>query len=167
MIRNNFIYEIDFEFDVSKVNLNQGSTTGLLSHQRLVKDNPYMVNIHNRYNFLSDRFNIYTLNPKSSWRIHIDAKRNAALNIPIENSACARTDFYESVDNDSLELVLEKAFYVLKKEPKKIYSFFLQKPTIINTSIPHNVTNLSDNTRIILSWSIVDRYSYSDVIKYW
>jgi hypothetical protein len=99
--------------------------------------------------------------PGQSAGIHIDGysleRKNAsnfALNIPILNCEQGYMNWYngeyELVENKTKEgLKLLKIKW--KEEPKVIERALINEPTIVQVNVPHNVENLSDQQRLMLS----------------
>lgn len=136
------------------------------SHHRLVKDHEYLREVQDRFPYLSDIYNIYTLPALKNIPLHVDAKRNAAFNIPIDNTEQSETFFYEYMETPILEYDSKNVYNLIKSKVKEIYRFTLLTPTIINNSIPHMVVNHSVRPRIILSWSLKKEYKFDDGVEY-
>ena len=168
MIDNDYVYETNLGVDLdyfknlalSKQNKN---VEGLMNHQRLVKDDPYMESIRKQYPFLSNMYNIYTTREFNSMPIHIDAKRKCAINIPIQNTETSDTIFYELSGIPELEHVPKFVYHLVKSTAVEVFRFSLLKPTLINNSVPHSVVNSTNKERIIISWSISDQYDFDKV----
>lgn len=97
-------------------------------------------------------------------------KRNVAINIPVQTNEDSSTIFYKNVgqyDNPDLS-VNGKNITVKAKRYNKVErteSFVLYHAVCLNTSIPHGVTNQSDQDRIILSISFKEQYDNFYKIK--
>jgi hypothetical protein len=122
--------------------------------------------IENKVPCLSYIYNIYTLPALKNIPLHVDAKRNAAFNIPIDNTEQSETIFYDYIESPNLQYDARNVYNLIKSKVKEIYRFSLLKPTIINNSIPHMVVNHSIKPRIILSWSLRKEYQFQDCLKY-
>jgi len=114
--------------------------------------------------------------PKRFTEIHTDSVRvesvtdlldlGVALNIPLKNANTALTHWYDFSENKEINIYnikisdnftkLSSLFsidYLLKH---KVFTFTMNGPVVINTSIPHNVdTRHSGNNRFILSLQLM------------
>jgi hypothetical protein len=98
---------------------------------------------------------LIVVNPFVKKHIHIDHRDyKLALNIPLKNCDNTVTEMWDCGSN--------KPTYALTKnnvpynnydinQCKKITEFFLTKPIIFNTKIPHSVTNFSHQPRLAIS----------------
>ena len=178
MIKNDYIVELDLEFDYHKLkkvitNAKENKLKGLRSpglkdHQYLVNEFEYMKSIHPQYPFLCSVFNIYDLPPGRGMPIHLDAGRDCTINIPITGTENTWTVFYkfiDSVDNASLEYSDKSVWNTIKpEEVEEVFRFTLTRPTLVNTgSAPHKVENNSAVKRIIISWSVLPEFTFQDV----
>lgn len=166
----NIIFYPKFRFDldqIKKIVMEEQYNTKNLdsSHHRLVESHPYLQELKNQFDFLSPLYNIYTLPGKKIISLHVDAQRKAALNFPIDNTEHSHTIFYEYQEDPVFVYDAENVYNLIKSQVKEIYRFSLTTPTLINNSIPHCVINYSDKDRVILSWSIDNRYTFNDIKK--
>jgi hypothetical protein len=151
--------------DIVKRNINI-RVPGLASHHRLIKNEPYLEKLKEKYYFLSSVYNIYNTQWDYTTPVHIDSNRYCALNIPIENVKGSYTVYYELNDELISDLVPSRAYSIVESEKIEKFRFTLEKPTIINTKIPHNIIhNTTKSNRIIMSWSVNENYTFDDVKK--
>lgn len=159
MIRNNFVYELDIDLDMKYLaglsqRIMEEQVQGRARHHRMVKDDPYMTSLHQKYPLLSEVYNIYPLPPHIEIPLHIDRDRSCAFNIPIMNTENTHTIFYEP-DGDLVLEYDEKRIYDLVRSPvKEVFRHTLLQPLLINNTMPHKVTNDNDTVRLTLSWSL-------------
>lgn len=164
---NDIIYELDLDLDIdhlADIALNGIAPDGAPSHHRLVSSDTYLQQIKNRYSFLSGVFNVYKHPPGYSLDIHIDADRFCAINIPICNTQDSMTMFYDKNDSAELQYDSRRILNLVKSATKECFRFTLTKPTLINTSYPHSVINNSDQTRIIISWSVLRPMTFQECL---
>ena len=99
--------------------------------------------------------------PGESAGIHIDGysleRKNAsnfALNIPILNCEQGYMNWYKGA-YDLVEDKTKEGLKLLKiewkEEPEIIERALINQPTIVRVNVPHNVENLSDQQRLMLS----------------
>lgn len=165
---DNIVQELNELFDVKYIQhlVKNLQGTKLLPHQNNVEQDQYLLSVKNKYPFLGSIFNVYRLPPKTKMMIHIDAKRNAAINIPISGVENSFTIFYKFIGEPKLKFIDRQVLYMVDSPVEEIFRFNLKNPTLINNSIPHNVDNFGNDIRIIFSWSIQHQYSFSDIQKY-
>jgi hypothetical protein len=163
MINNEYVYELDLDLDIDYLKTKIHSTLENGEFQQLIEDDAYFNNLKSLYPFLSSKFNIYCSLPRSSIPLHVDANRNCALNIPLENTKRSFTVFYKFIESPVLEYNSKFIFNNVKSKVEETFRFTLTKPTLINNAVPHNVINYSSNQRIILSWSILPEYTFDKV----
>jgi len=164
MINNEYVCELDLDLDIDYLKTktyNVDSTNG--EFQQLINEDSYFNNLKLQYPFLSSKFNIYHSLPKSNIPLHVDANRNCALNIPLENTKESFTVFYKFVESPVFEYNNKFIFNNVKSKVEETFRFTLYKPTLINNAVPHKVINYSSNQRIILSWSILPEYTFDQV----
>jgi hypothetical protein len=164
---NDFIYEVDIDLDINyltNIALTGNKIKDLATHHRLVADDPYLLNIKNKFPFLSDIFNVYVHPPGYSVPIHIDAQRFCAINIPIQNTKNSNTIFYKKDNNLDIEYESRRIINLVKSPTEECFKFTLTKPTLINTTYPHSVINNSDKTRVIISWSVLKPMTFQDCL---
>jgi hypothetical protein len=164
MINNNYVHELDLDLDIDYLKTkihNVDSENG--EFQQLIEEDSYFNNLKLSYPFLSSKFNIYCSLPKSSIPLHVDANRNCALNIPLENTKRSFTVFYKFIEPPILEYNDKFIFNNVRSKVEETFRFTLTKPTLINNAVPHSVINYSSNQRIILSWSILPEYTFDQV----
>jgi hypothetical protein len=167
-INNDYVYELIDNFDTTylKEIIHKMKTNyALLPHQNLVDHDSYLSSIRKKYPFLSSLFNVYQTAPGRSIPLHIDSKRNCALNIPIMNTECSYTIFYKFKEDTDIELkhVPERVYDLIESPVEETFKFTLNKPSLVNNSVPHKMLNFGDKTRIIISWSVQEQYSFEDI----
>lgn len=132
-----------------------------------VESDKYLREVRQRYPKLSSYIKIMKAG-KGHWPTHIDKLRESAINIPVQN--CDETKVTRFGKNgkkvDSLVTKFgnveakwyshEHSQYV--DEVDMDFEFYLQMPTLINTSVPHHVENYTDTIRIILTWAYEDSF---------
>lgn len=161
-----YIFKPNIDLDISKIkeivfrNLYK-SNPNLASHQRYVSEEPYLVEIREKYPFFSNLYNIYPTPPGHTVPIHICPSRGCALNIPIQYTDDSFTVFYEPTGEMEMTYVVPRIYHVINSEMIEVYRYTLTEPIIMNTLLPHGVFGGPKMTRIIMSWSIGT--SYSDV----
>ena len=170
MIDNDFVYELGIDWDLDEfrriVSANCLPVPGLQGHQRLVSTSEYMTSLQKKFPFLSNLYNIYRTTPGYSINSivpHIDAKRKCAINVPIENTEDSFTIFSDFVGEPKLKFVPEFVYHRIESELTEEFRFTLSRPTLINNSVPHSVELNSNKIRVILSWSISDKYDFQDI----
>lgn len=130
---------------------------GLASHQRRVRDEPYLESIREKYPFLSQLYNIYTNAPSYHVPIHICPERGCALNIPVIYTEDSYTIFYEG--NDLKKQRSDTRIYdIIESDVTEVFRYTLTKPVIMNTMLPHSVIGGPLRPRTIMSWSILTSY---------
>ena len=133
------------------------------THHRLVKDEPYLVSLKNKYPFFSDIYNIYPTRPSYVTPIHICPNRSCALNIPIQYTEDSYTTFYEIDESTEISYNEERIYDVIESGAKEVFQYTLTEPVIMNTLLPHGVVGGPKNTRIIMSWSITFDVTYEQL----
>lgn len=167
LIKNQFINELDLEFNQNRLLeiLKTKKNRGDLYHFQYPYDlDPYTVAIRQQFPFLSSIFNIYKTISKLQSPIHIDAHRQAALNIPLYGTDDSLTIFYTRDNCSNMEYIPNQFSYYIKSQVTELFRFTLTRATIINTTYPHSVIN-GNHIRAILSWSILPEYSFEDIIQ--
>jgi hypothetical protein len=125
------------------------------SHQRKVAQEPYLIELKQQYPFFSDLYNIYTTPPNYLTPIHICPNRGCTINIPIFYTEDSHTIFYEIKDNVEFTYVNERVYNVIKEEDAvEVFRYTLDRPTLMNTQLPHGVVGGPKRNRTIMSWSI-------------
>lgn len=104
---------------------------------------------------------LFMVPPKSKINIHIDGytlgragASNYAMNIPIENCDQGIMHWYSGEYTLEEKMTLENLKHLKIKwnsDPKLVFSKTIDAPCIVKVNIPHNVENLSDKHRFILS----------------
>ena len=167
MIDNEYAFTPLIELDLARLkqitlaNLNT-RVPGLASHQRLVSSDEYLLSLNNKFPFLSNLYNIYEAPQRYVTPVHVDSARFCALNIPIINTENSYTVFYKPSDELVSTKITHRAYHLVNSNVTEVFRFTLTSPTLINTKIPHGVLDSGDETRIIISWSISDQYSYEE-----
>jgi hypothetical protein len=167
VIDNEYAFTPLIELDLARLkqitlaNLNT-RVPGLASHQRLVSSDEYLLSLNNKFPFLSNLYNIYEAPQRYVTPVHVDSARFCALNIPIINTENSYTVFYKPSDELVSTKITHRAYHLVNSNVTEVFRFTLTSPTLINTKIPHGVLDSGDETRIIISWSISDQYSYEE-----
>lgn len=159
MIRNNFVYELDNLFDMQHLALLADRmvnerVAGRANHHRMVRDDPYMVSIQQKYPLLSDVYNVYPLPPHIEIPLHIDRDRSCAFNIPIRNTENTHTIFYDPIGELELEYDERRIYDLVRSPVQEVFRHTLMRPLLINNTMPHKVTNDNDTVRLTISWSL-------------
>ena len=158
--------DVDIECIKSIVLNNQfNRNSSSAKHHRLVSSEPYLTEVQRKYPFLTDTYNIYTTLPFSGLPRHVDAKRKCALNIPLKGTDGSETIFYSPIGELITKYDPVLIANIIVSDVEKIYSFTLTEPVVINNTIPHEVVNNSATTRVIMSWSISNDYTFEDVVE--
>lgn len=107
---------------------------------------------------------VYLRNPPRAGLgpVHIDSKRECALNIPIEvdpnNSFCfaAREECTERphYPGENVHLGSKRYYY----EPEKYDYYNVREPCLLNTRNPHGFANFADTPRVLLSVCFSEPY---------
>lgn len=165
-MKNKFIYELNIDLNIDYLrNLinSYENTDGLPTHHRLVENDEYLTSIRDKYQFLSPIFNVYRFVSGREVPVHIDGDRYCALNIPIENTEKSHTVFYNNKENVIKRYDKTRILYYIDDPVEECFRFTLTTLTLINTTIPHSVTNYGPDTRVIMSWSIIKPYTFEDI----
>jgi hypothetical protein len=159
-MNNKYIFYPNIPFDMDKITdiVTRRLTeriSGYATHQRKVADEPYLVELRKDYPFFSSLYNIYATPPGYVTPIHICPGRGCAVNIPIVYTEDSHTIFYEITENAEFTHVTERIYDVFKKEDAvEVFRYTLDRPTLMNTKLPHGVLGGPAHKRIIMSWSI-------------
>lgn len=171
MIDNEYAYTLPaIHFDLDKIKEIVAATVGiqipgLASHQRPVENSSYLSNIKKQYPFLSDLYNIYNTSQNYITPVHTDALRNCALNVPIVNTENSHTVFYKFVGEEQTRFIRRRVYNLVESDIEEVFRFTLSEPTLINTKVPHGVLDHGSDTRIIMSWSISNNYTFAETKK--
>lgn len=109
--------------------------------------------------FFADKFSVFKFNPKEIWDIHIDASfdnsRISTLNFPLyEMPFRSRTNFYRFTKEPFVINRVPGKYTVYDRGScERVGSMVLTGPTVINVMAPHDVENLEERPRYVLSWS--------------
>lgn len=167
MIDNNFVFETNLELDKEYlIKLTQRYTRGdLKEHQRYVDKDPYLKSIRDKFPILSPVWNLYDLIPNKELSPHIDAKRQAAFNIPLIGGELSETCFFKA--NEDVQKTYDdvKIVYWVNENITPEFKFTLTRPSIIDNSVPHSVVN-GPSRRLIISWSLIDGISFEDAKEF-
>jgi len=159
MINEKYIFKPNMDLDISKLkeivtrNLYRFDPS-LATHQRYVDQDPYLVELRDRYPFLSKMYNIYPTPAGYVVPIHICPGRGCALNIPIRYTEDSYTVFYKPKDRLEMTYSIPRIYNIIESEMIEVYRYTLTEPVIMNTRLPHSVFGGPKTTRIIMSWSI-------------
>lgn len=137
---------------------------GSATHHRLVKDEPYLLELQKHYPFFSDIYNIYPSPPNANIPLHICPERSCALNIPIQYTDDSHTIFYE-LDGQDFTYNKERIYQVINSNATEVFRYTLTEPVIMNTLLPHSVIGGPKRQRIIMSWSITFDVTYEELRK--
>jgi hypothetical protein len=157
--------KIDLDYDYLK-QLVYSSTPieGRPNHHRLVEDDEYMTMLRNKYSFLSPIYNVYRM--KGGLPLHVDAARQCTLNIPLVNTEYSTTIVYEPVSSDTLHDA-KTVIHIITDRTNLVETlrFSLDRPTLFNTTVPHEVVQRDSEERISISWSISSEFSFEQAMK--
>ena len=162
--------------DISWTSFGHGSTSLLQHFYEPGKGQPEIVNLyHNVFKDTSmlGRATLLKVMPNGKVTPHIDAYRQAAINIPLsDNWTECYTGLYSArgirsiaripnilIENKIPKLTKGGGYPFAKLEEKLQYS----KAICLNVSKIHSVVNNSNEIRYVLSISIQSKYSYNDV----
>lgn len=102
----------------------------------------------------------YFTPPNALYNWHIDLNRHCAINWVVKNNAEARTLFREPIEEASGGM--ENPIFFHLDELK----YRGHKPTLLNGTYSHCVTNNFPDSRIILSMSLFKPTKYEDVLTF-
>ena len=169
MDRYIFYPKLNFDLDkikdivIKHMNL---EISGLATHQRRVRDEEYLVELQKQYPFLSGLYNIYTTPPNYLTPIHICPARGCAINIPIIYTEDSHTIFYKIKDDAETKYIEDRIYKVIKeKDAIEVFRYTLDRPTLMNTQLPHGVVGGPLRPRTIMSWSVVLDSDYETTKK--
>jgi hypothetical protein len=136
------------------------------THQRRVQDEEYLIELQKQYPFLSNLYNIYTTEPNYCTPIHICPARGCAINIPIIYTEDSYTVFYEIKEGAKTRYIKERIYEVIKEEDSvEVFRYTLDRPTLMNTQLPHGVIGGPLGPRTIMSWSVLLESDYETTKK--
>ena len=160
-----FYPKIDLDYDYLR-NLVYTSKPieGRPNHHRLVEDDEYMTMVRNKYSFLSPIYNVYRM--KGGLPVHVDAARQCTLNIPLVNTENSTTIVYEPVASETIRDAMT-VIHIITDRTNLVETlrFSLDRPTLFNTTVPHEVVQQGNDERISISWSISSEYSFEEAVK--
>jgi hypothetical protein len=130
---------------------------------RFCCDDEYMASLHNKWYWMSNKYNILYTSNGIGFPIHVDIARLSALNIPIHGGEHSSTIFYESIGEMKTYTSPNERGYLLLSDTSEAYRFTLSEPTIINTQAIHSVDVADNSERIIISWG--SNASYEETIE--
>ena len=166
---NQYIFSVpnslfDFERlqEIALRNLNDVQE-GLAFHQRRTETEPYLMELRERYPFLSPLYNISTSPPGWITPIHYDSGRNCAINMPVSYMEDSYTTFYDVVEPIEAEFIPFKVYHEIKSRVEKRFEFTLEHPILINNTMPHGVVGGPLKDRTILSWSISSKFRFEEI----
>ena len=167
MIDNQYIYELDINLDLDYIaqlvkKTQYSRIPGIPRHHRRVVEDPYLTSVLTKYPFLNPIYNVYSTQPLNNIEVHVDAKRQCALNVPIENTEGSHTIFYEYNSTPDLTYDDKRVYYKISSPVTETFRFTLTRPVLINNTVPHSVEHTGPNTRLILSWGIRQDVSFED-----
>jgi hypothetical protein len=162
-MNNQYIFDPKIDIDLEQIvaiskRQMQRPVTGLASHQRRIADEPYLVEVQQKYPFLSNLYNLYTSPPDWVIPIHICPNRGCALNIPVQYTEDSHTVFYEIPTDAEKEYSEERIYELIKSDAVEVFRYTLDRPVIMNTLLPHGVFGGPKMWRTIFSWSITTSY---------
>ena len=160
-MNNEYIFTPTLDIDLEKIKeiaLRRLSMPieGMAVHQRNVSDEPYLVEVKEKYPFLGKIYNIYPTLADAVIPIHICPGRGCGLNFPIQYTTESHTIFYKFITDNYTSLGHEDKVYDTfnPAHVEEVFRYTLEVPTLMNTRIPHSVISGPNEQRIILSWSI-------------
>lgn len=169
---NNYITPIKLDIDVEHlVSISDDEKmidTSIITpdkRHRLVNADEYLSKIFKKYDCLSPLYNIIRLKPLQYIPIHVDNKRNCAINIPLKNCENSVTIFYKPKSDMIISPDADDRLHYITSSLDESFRFVLDRPILFNTSIPHTAINLGTEDRIIFSWSIHKEYTYEDALN--
>ncbi len=134
-------------------------------HHRLVSDEPYLIELQQRYPLLSGVYNLYDMPVELV--PHVDSDRLASFNIPLGNTETTVTTFYDYVGHEGeyFDGHILNRFDITQLSP--VYKFKLVEPTIINTKKIHGVTFEDGHrgNRVTISWSFLPEVTYAQACQ--
>lgn len=163
-----YIFYPNIDLDLEKIkeivirNMNL-KVPNLATHQRKIENEPYLLELRKKYNFLSTMYNIYTTGPSYVTPIHICPNRGCALNIPIIYTEDSHTIFYELKGDVVKHYSKERVYEIIESDTIEVFRYTLDRPVIMNTQLPHGVIGGPDKPRTIMSWSIDLKHDYETV----
>jgi len=135
-----------------------------------------LVEILEKYPFLTDHLLLFKLPPGHNTGIHMDGlgdklpHRNFSCNIAIEGSSTnGKTEFYDVKQSDFFfDTTNTTRFLKPGASAVKIDEYALQdNPILVNTQIPHCVNNTnSETTRVSVSWTVHSRWSWDMIANF-
>jgi hypothetical protein len=138
----------------------------MATHQRLVHDEPYLIEVQKKYPFLGNTYNIYATPPEYETPIHDNPGRGCAVDVPIFYTEDSWVIFYDTPEDVEKEYIEERIYNVIiSDDVTEAFRFNLDRPTLINTKIPHRIIGGPREYRVVLSWSIPNEYRFDDVKK--
>lgn len=163
---SNIVYfpKIDLDYDrLKKIATQSKPISGRPNHHRLVEEDEYMLSIRQKYDFLSPIYNLYKL--PNGLPVHVDAGRKCTLNIPLFNTDNSQTIVYEHSD-EKTNLIEDRVFHQFNNSTGlvEIYRFTLNRPTLFNTTWPHEVRS-NGQMRISISWSLLSHISFEEAVE--
>ena len=171
-MNNKYIYYPTIDFDLVKLKEialrnDRKRYPGFATHQHPIEEEPYLVELQNQYPFFSNIYNIYTTPPGYVTPIHICPNRGCAVNIPISYTEDSYTTFYEIKNDAELTRVDERIYDVIREEDTvEVFRYTLDRPTLMNTQLPHGVFGGPKYRRTIISWSINLDWDYEKTKAY-
>ena len=133
--------------------------------------NPIINTILNQFvdKHIIENVKFFKTKAKGTVKPHCD-KRNVAINIPIQTNDKSYTVFYENIgDYENPNIIIDgQTSQVTAKrftDVKELEKLIITGATCLNTNVPHGVINNSEEDRIILSISFVDKFDDFDTIK--
>jgi hypothetical protein len=164
---NNVVYypKIEFDYDyLTKLVYTSLPIHGRPEHHRKVEHDEYMYNLRKKYPFFSSIYGVYRMT--TGLPLHVDAGRQCTLNIPLSNCDTSQTVVYEPIDKstvyDSSKVIHEISD---RNNLVEIFRFSLNKPTLFNTTLPHEVVVKNNDERVSISWSISSDISFEECIR--
>lgn len=131
----------------------------------LVNGDPVLTRFREKYPFMSDVYNIINHRPFNiSLSPHVDTGRNAALNIPVSPPLTTPTIFYKLPEVYNYSVI--NHLKMISGDLTEVFRNILDRPTIINTSIPHSAVNIDSTNRVVFTWTIDKQYSFEDAVKF-
>lgn len=153
-MHNEYVVELDWDIDYTQLKEVVASAYGTTrNHQHTIDAYPYLRQLQQQYPVLGHRWNIYKFAPYTGLGVHIDAKRKACVNIPIEGTEESVTSFYHVAQNMDRVYNEQRVLYEIQTPLEKVFSFTLKQPTLLNNAVPHSV-QAGSKERVIISWGL-------------
>lgn len=115
--------------------------------------------LEEKFGFTRVNFNMFPANSIYDW--HTDSTRRCSINWVLKTNPMAHTFYKEPIK----ETVIIEGQQTLVNHLLEV-DYDLYKPVLLNTTKKHCVVNNYNDTRIIMSVSVFNNFSYEDVLTY-